>query len=199
MTNKSTTNWFARYLCLTGGCNRSPRIPDDLGTEHLQLEVIRKSVGDNEEKCSVSTWLMTVDLLDMRGRGVAGSRMNPSNTRWRSGVGKDGREVHRTLRRCRRDGWDDAEPWRQSKGGGVTAATIRTEEKDEGNAAMRGEDGGDDNGRRDPYLRTPAVMRVVRTGGAPFGSRRRRRSVRGNPRLTVRGFGRKPTERRFAR
>jgi hypothetical protein len=43
--------------------------------------VIRKSVGGNEEKCSVSTWLMTVDLLDMRGRGVAGSRMNPSNTR----------------------------------------------------------------------------------------------------------------------
>jgi hypothetical protein len=59
---------------------------------------------------------------------------------------------------------------------------------DEGNAAMRGEDGGDDNGRRDPYLRTPAAMRLVRTGGAPFGSRRRRRSVAGNPSLTVRGL-----------
>jgi hypothetical protein len=46
----------------------------------------------------------------MRGRGVAGSRMNPSNTTSRSGVGKDGLEVDRTLRRCRRDGWDDAEP-----------------------------------------------------------------------------------------
>jgi hypothetical protein len=81
----------ARYLCLTGGCNRSPRIPDDLGTEHLELEVIRQSVGGIEEKCSVITWLMTVDLLDMRGRGVAGSRMNPSNTTSRSGVGNDSR------------------------------------------------------------------------------------------------------------
>jgi hypothetical protein len=117
---------------------------------------------------------MTVDLLDMRGRGVAGSRMNPSNTTADSGVGKDGRKELRTLRRCRSDGWDDAEPCRRSKGGGVTAATIRTEEKGEGNVAMRGEDGGDGNGRRDPYLRTPAAMRVVRAGGAPFGSRRRR-------------------------
>ena len=31
----------------------------------------------------------------MRGRGVAGSR-NPSNTTGDSGVGTDGREVHRT-------------------------------------------------------------------------------------------------------
>jgi hypothetical protein len=30
---------------------------------------------------------MTVDLLDMRGRGVAGSRMNPSNTTAGSEVG----------------------------------------------------------------------------------------------------------------
>jgi hypothetical protein len=47
---------------------------------------------------------------------------------------------------------------------------------------MGGEDGGDGRvrGGGNPYLRRPATMRSVRTGGAPFGSRRRRR-VAGNP------------------
>jgi hypothetical protein len=52
----------------------------------------------------------------------------------------------------------------------------------EGNTAMGGEDGGDGRvrGGGNPYLRIPAAMRSVRTGGAPFGARRRRR-VAGNP------------------
>jgi hypothetical protein len=37
-----------------------------------------------------------VELLDRRGRGGAGSRMNPSNTTGGSGVGTDGGEVHHT-------------------------------------------------------------------------------------------------------
>jgi hypothetical protein len=47
---------------------------------------------------------------------------------------------------------------------------------------MGGEDGGDGRvrGGGNPYLRRPAAMRSVQTGGAPFDSRRRRR-VAGNP------------------
>jgi hypothetical protein len=37
-----------------------------------------------------------VELLDRRGRGGAGSTMNPSNMTGGSGVGTDGGEVHRT-------------------------------------------------------------------------------------------------------
>jgi hypothetical protein len=49
LTNKSNTNRYSRYLSFSGGWNRSPRIPVDLGIEDLDLDLIRKSVGGNED------------------------------------------------------------------------------------------------------------------------------------------------------
>jgi hypothetical protein len=99
----------------------------------------------------------------MRGRGVAGS--NPSNTTGDSGVGTDGREVHRT--------YEDADAMvgelRNLRDGARAAVSLLQRGNGEGNTTMGGEDGGDDNGRRDSV---PEY-----TGGDAFGADRRR-SVR---------------------
>jgi hypothetical protein len=82
-----------------------------------------------------------------------------------SGVGTDGREVHRT--------YEDADAMvgelRNLHDGARAAVSLLQRRNSEGNAAMGGEYGGDGNGRRDSV---PEY-----TGGDAFGADRRR-SVR---------------------
>jgi hypothetical protein len=107
---------------------------------------------------------------------VAGSR-NPCNTTGDSGVGTDGREVHRTYE----DAGAMVGELRNLRDGGRSAVSLLQRGNGEGNAEEKTV--GTAMGGGIPYLRTPAAMRSVRTGGAPFASRRRR-SVPGNPSLS---------------
>jgi hypothetical protein len=101
----------------------------------------------------------------MRGRGVAGSR-NPCNTTRDSGVGTDGREVHRTYE----DAGAMVGELRNLRDGGRSVVSLLQRGNGEGNAEEKTV--GTAMGGGIPYLRTPAAMRSVRTDGAPFASRR---------------------------
>jgi hypothetical protein len=70
---------------------------------------------------------------------------------------------------------------RNLRDGGRAAVSVLQRGNGEGNAEEKTV--GTAMGGGIPYLRTPAAMRSVRTGGAPFASRRRR-SVPGNPSLS---------------
>jgi hypothetical protein len=101
----------------------------------------------------------------MRWRGVAGSK-NPSNMTGDSGVGTDGREVHRTYE----DAGAMVGELPNLRDGGRAAVSLLQRGNGEGNTEEKTV--GTAMGGGIPYLRTPAAMRSVRTGGAPFASRR---------------------------